>query len=393
VKLTGLFYLFSHSYSFPAGDSRHGDKIYLSLAALKIQPLKIVNALACSLFLFAACKGKQEPPKPTNNNNNGQQQTVSVDVIVASPQPVSSTVEANGTIVANEYVELHPEISGRLIYLNVPEGKTVTQGTLIARINDADLQAQLNKSKVALDLAVKTEERLRKLLAVNGVNQADYDAALNAVNGYKADMAYTQSLIDKTVIKAPFSGLMGLRLVSPGAYLTPASIVSTLQQVDKVKIDFTLPEEYSKMIVKGNTVDVQLDALSKNKAKATIIATEPQVLQASRNLKVRAILQGGAKANPGAYVKVYVSSGKDQRAILIPTNCIIPDDKNKQVVLVKKGKAAFVNVETGIRQAGNVEVVKGVSPGDSVVVTGVLFARPKASLKVRKVKTLDQLNN
>jgi membrane fusion protein (multidrug efflux system) len=354
--------------------------------------LKVVYALSCALICMAACKRKEEPPKPAANANTGPQ-AVSVDVIIASTQPVSSSVEANGTVVANEYVELHPEISGRLTYLNVPEGKTVSQGTLIARINDADLQAQLNKSKVALDLAVKTEERLRKLLAVNGVNQGDYDAALNAVNGYKADMAYTQSLIDKTVVKAPFTGLMGLRMVSPGAYLTPASIISTLQQVDKVKIDFTLPEEYSKLIIKGNTVEVQLDAVGKNKAKATILATEPTVLQNSRNLKVRAVLQGGEKANPGAYVKVYITTAKDQQAIMIPTNCIIPDDKNKQVVVVKKGKAAFVNVETGLRQAGNVEVINGIAPGDSIVVTGVLFARPKAPLKVRKVKTLDQLNN
>jgi membrane fusion protein (multidrug efflux system) len=175
-----------------------------------------------------------------------------------------------------------------------------------------------------------------------------------------------------------------------GAYLSPTIVVATMQQLDKIRVDFTLPEEYSSMIKKGNAVDVQIDAASSKTGKAVIIATEPQVNTATRNLKVRALLKEG-KVNPGAYVKVYIAANKNQRSILIPTNAIIPDDKNKQVVLVKGGKAAFVNVETGARQANNIEVVKGIKEGDSVVVSGLLFARPKSQLKVRKVKTLDQL--
>ncbi len=344
--------------------------------------------LSLGLFVLFACKSKQEAPKQNNNSP----QAVGVDVLIASQHNVSSGVEANGTVVANEFVELHPEVSGRLTYLNVPEGARIQQGTVVARINDADLQAQLNKTKVALDLAQKTEERLRKLLAISGVNQADYDISLNAVNGFKADMAYTQSLIDKTVVKAPFSGVVGLRQVSPGSYLTPASIIVTIQQMDKIKIDFTLPEEYSKLISKGKTVNVQLDAASKTLHQAVIVATEPQVNLNTRNLKVRAILEN-AKVNAGAYVKVYIDAQNGQQSILVPTNAIIPDDKNKQLVLVKNGKATFVNVETGGRQANTIEITQGISVGDSVVVTGLLFARPKSQLKVLSVKTLEQLAN
>ncbi len=344
--------------------------------------------LSLSLFVLFACKSKQEAPK----QNNNAPQAVGVDVLIASQHNVNSGVEANGTVVANEYVELHPEVSGRLTYLNVPEGARIQQGTVVARINDADLQAQLNKTKVALELAQKTEERLRKLLAISGVNQADYDIALNSVNGFKADMAYTQSLIDKTVVKAPFSGVVGLRQVSPGSYLTPASIIVTIQQMDKIKIDFTLPEEYSKLISKGKTVNVQLDAASKTLRQAVIVATEPQVNLNTRNLKVRAILEN-AKVNAGAYVKVYIDAQNGQQSILVPTNAIIPDDKNKQLVLVKNGKATFVNVETGGRQANTIEITQGISVGDSVVVTGLLFARPKSQLKVLSVKTLEQLAN
>lgn len=341
--------------------------------------------------MLAACHSKKEPAKGAGAPG-GAQQNVVVDVLVAAAQPITTSVEANGTVVANESVDLHPEVSGRLTYLNIPEGASIKAGTVIARINDADLQAQLAKSKVALDLAEKTEARLRKLLSIQGVNQADYDIAVNSVNGYKADIQYTQSLIDKTVLRAPFNGVVGLRQVSLGAFVSPTTVLATLQQVDRIKIDFTIPEEYSDLIVKGKTVDVQIDATKQTRAKATILATEPQVNQSTRNLKVRAVLQDN-RVNIGAYVKVYVQSGKDVKGILIPTNAIIPDDKNKQLVLVKGGKAAFVNVETGARQAGNVEVTKGLKEGDSVVVTGVLFAKPKSPLKVRSVKTLDQLAN
>ena len=336
------------------------------------------------VLMVSACKGKPELTKPKESPP-----TV-VDVIIASQQGISNTVEANGSVVANEYVELHPEVSGRITYLNVPEGHAISQGAVIARINDADLQAQVAKSKVQLDLAQKTLDRYKKLLDINGLNQADYDNVLNQVNGLKADIQYTQTLIDKTVIRAPFSGVLGLRQVSPGAFVTAANIIVTIQQVSKVKIDFTIPEEYSNIIKKGNSVDVEVDAAQQTRKKAVVIATEPQVNLTTRNLKVRAILQNGT-ANPGAFVKVFVDAGDNKKAVMIPTNSIIPDDKNSQVILVKNGKAAFVNVKTGVRESNNVEITSGIQAGDSVVVTGVLFARPKAPLKVRSVKTLEQL--
>jgi membrane fusion protein (multidrug efflux system) len=343
--------------------------------------------LTISGIFWVACKGKSAENKPRENPP-----TV-VDVIIASLQPVTNIVEANGTVIANESVELRPETSGRLTYLNVPEGKQVAQGTVLARINSADLEAQLQKSKVQLELAQKTEERLKRLLDVQGINQSDYDVVVNQVNSLKADIAYTQTLIDKTVIRAPFSGTIGLRQVSPGAYVSSATIIATIQNLGKVKIDFTLPEQYSDLIKIGRTVDVEIDAASDARQKATIIAIEPQANIQTRNLVVRALLQNGT-ANPGAFVKVYVgTSGNDKKAIMVPTNSIIPDDRNNQLILVKKGKASFVNVQTGLRLAGNVEITKGLDAGDTIVVTGVLFARPNSPLKVRSVKTLEQLGD
>jgi membrane fusion protein (multidrug efflux system) len=343
-------------------------------------------SLAIAGIVGTGCKGKTTENKPRENPP-----TV-VDVMVASAQPVTDILEANGTVIANESVELRPEVSGRLTYLNVPEGKNVSQGTILARINSADLQAQIQKSKVQLDLQEKTEERLRKLLDAGGINQSDYDAVLNQVNSLKADIAYTQTLIDKTVIRAPFSGTIGLRQVSPGAYVSSATVIATIQQLGKAKIDFTLPEQYSDRVKIGSNVEAEIDAANEVKQKATIIAIEPQANTQTRNLVVRAVLQGTAP-NPGAFVKIYVgATGEQKKAIMVPTNTIIPDDKNSQVILVKKGKASFINVKTGLRQANNVEITDGVKVGDTIVVTGVLFARPNSPLKVRSVKTLDQLD-
>ena len=351
------------------------------------QVLKNLGVILSWFFLFA-CSQKAETSKQKASPS------IVVDALIATAKPVSNTLEVNGTVVANEYVELHPEASGRLTYLYVPEGKLIKKGTLIAKINNADLQAQVDKSKVSLDLAEKTEQRDKQLLAVNGLNQSDYDAALNIVNGFKADIEYNQALLDKTILKAPFDGYIGLRQVSVGAYVTPSTLIATLLQLDKIKIDFTIPEDYSSTVKVGGMVDVDMDENGATR-KAQIIAIEPQVNLSTRNLTVRAILEN-SKANPGSFAKVILHSGLNKSAIMIPTNALIPDDKNNQVVIVKDGMAIFSNVTTGIRLSNNVEITAGIKPGDTIVVTGVLFARPKAPLQVRDIRTLDEfaaLNN
>lgn len=341
--------------------------------------------LVLLIFPFTGCENKSK----TVENSPKANPPVLVDVMIAENESIGNVIEANGTVIASEFVELRPEVSGRLIYLNLPEGKLISKGTVVARVNDADLLAQISKIKVQLDLAQKTLARLQQLLDVQGVNQADYDAALNLVNTLKADLVYTQTLVDKTVITAPFSGVAGLRQVSPGAYVTPTTIIATLQQISQLKIDFTLPEMYGNTAKTGSFVEVELDATTKEKARAVIIATEPGANTNTRNLKVRALLEG--KANPGAFVKVFVDAGKGRSSVIVPANCIIPDDKFNLVILVKKGKASFVNVQTGLRESGTVEITKGIIVGDSIVVTGVLFARPNGKVKVRSVKKMAEL--
>lgn len=360
-----------------------------------VRPILLTRraAIACSLLLssfslfsLSSCTGHADAGGDNRKAKTGE--PTLVDVLVAKQVPVSSQVEANGNVVANEYVELHPEISGRIVYLNVPEGVAVKKGTIVARINDADLQATLEKSKAQLELYVKTEERVKKLLDINGINEADYDLAVSNVNSTKADIDYTQAQLDKTVIRAPFDGVVGLRQVSPGAYVTPANIIATVQQLDKVKVDFTLPEQYAGVIRPGALVDVQLDALTNTRRKGLIVATEPQINTSNRNLKVRAVLKDGL-AHPGAFVKVFVDAGVGRKAIMVPSNCIIPEDRNNQVIVVRSGRAKIVNVQTGMREADNVEITDGLHAGDTVVITGVLFARPDAPVTIHNIKTAD----
>ena len=350
-----------------------------------VKMLKYYLAAVLIVCCFAACKKKS-----ADSNKSKITPPVIVDIIIAERQAITDVIEANGTVVANEFQELHPEISGRLTYLNIAEGSAVSTGTILAKIYDADLQAQLGKTRVQLDLAQKTVQRYKKLLDISGINESDYDVAVNQVNGFKADMIYTQALINKTIIRAPFSGIIGLRQVSPGAYVSPATTLATLQQISKVKIDFTVPQNYSNVIKKGAVLDVELDATDHKMGRAIIVATEPGANTGTRNLKVRALLSE-ANINPGAFVKVFLNAGVGKTSVVVPTNCIIPNDKDNQVIVVKNGMANFVNVKTGIRQSNTVEIVNGINVGDSVVVTGVLFAKPKSKLKVRSVKKLSEL--
>lgn len=342
----------------------------------------ISHLLLLCLFTFS-CKEKKEEKKGKDSSGG----PVVVDVMIATPQITSNTIEASGTVIASETTELRSEINGRLVYLNIPEGVRVEKGTTIARINDADLQAQMGKLIVQLDMANKTEQRYKKLLTIGGLNQADYDIAVNQVNNLKADINILKTQIAKTVIKAPFSGVVGLRKTSPGAYITPADVLATFHNVDQLKVDFTIPEEYAGAVKKGSTVNVEMDGLSQ-KNRALILAIEPQANSSTRNLMVRALLQNN-NTTPGAFVKVYINDGNNKKSVLVPSSAIIPEDKDKILVVVKEGKANYVKVETGIRQAGNVEIINGITAGDSIVVSGVLFARPNTVVKVRSIKTLE----
>jgi membrane fusion protein, multidrug efflux system len=337
--------------------------------------------LLFSISIFVSCndggkdlKSNKKPP-------------TKVDILIAQNSEFPKSIEVNGTVLSNEMVELHPEVSGRLIYLNIPDGSKVQEGSILARINDSELQAQLEQQKAQLELAKKNEQRIKSLLQINGVNQADYDAAANQVTNIQANVKVILAQIEKTIIRAPFSGTLGLRQVSLGAFVSPQTLIGTLQQIDKIKIDFSVPETYTNLVKVGNKITIQTNE-SNNKLIAKITAIEPQINTSTRNIKVRAILDNSI-INPGTYVKVQLN--QKGNGIIIPTNAIIPDAYSNQVIVIKNGKAEFKNVETGVRTPDIIELVSGVNVGDSIVVSGILNVRPKEKVIIKKVKTLSEL--
>lgn len=310
---------------------------------------------------------------------------VSVNVIVAEEVNFPTIIEVNGTSLSEESIDLYPETSGKLIYLNIPDGEAVKKGTLLAKINDDELQAQLEQSKVQLELAVKTEDRLKKLLEISGVNQSEYDASLSQLNEIKANIHVLKAKIDKTEIRAPFDGKLGLRLVSPGAYVTTQTMIGTLHQSDKTKIDFTVPESHANLVNKGDTIYLQTND-SNDKQVAIISAIAANINPDTRSINLRARLISGS-IRPGSFVKVLLVNNENR--IIVPSNAIIPNANANQVIVIRGKKPVFTNIETGERNADAVAVLNGLQKGDSIVVSGVLFVRQNSVINVGKVVKMD----
>src|SRR5688572_22910825 len=207
--------------------------------------MKITVLVLCiSIFLLPSCGSKKKKVSKTQTGS-AKPPPMRVDAYIVKMQPFREELEIPGTIVANEISEIHPEVSGRIVQLNVVEGRYVSKGAMLAKLYDGDLRAQLNKLQVQLALAQKTEERQAQLLKIQGISQQDYDISLLQVNSLRADIGILQTSIQKTVVRAPFSGKIGLNKISPGAYVTPASVIATISQTDQLKLDFSVPEKYT----------------------------------------------------------------------------------------------------------------------------------------------------
>ncbi|HVZ56234.1 MAG TPA: efflux RND transporter periplasmic adaptor subunit [Chitinophagaceae bacterium] len=343
-----------------------------------------LTVLTCGLLLAACGDTKQKiaPPQP---GASLRQQVLAVDVCVAKTQSVSQQVEVPGTLIANEATEIHPEISGRVVQLNVSEGRFVTKGTLLAKIFDGDLQAQLKKLEVQLQIAEQNEQRSAQLLKIQGISKQDYDASLLNVNNIKADIEITKVSIIKTEIRAPFSGRVGLKNISPGAFVTPTTVIATIQQTDVLKLDFSVPEKYTGQIRTGQQINFTTEG-SARMYQAIVMATEASVAQNTRSLMVRSVVQNkDASLIPGAFAKVELQFDADPNAIVIPSQAILPQARGKKVVLFQNGEARFVDVTTGVRDSATIQVTQGLKKGDTVVLTGLLSAKPGSPLRINKV--------
>ncbi|MGB5008005.1 MAG: efflux RND transporter periplasmic adaptor subunit [Ferruginibacter sp.] len=333
-----------------------------------------------SISCNSSGKDKIKPGGPSANMPPSK-----VDAFVVTPKILSRDIVLPGSLMAAEETELHTEIPGRVTGIYFNEGSNVSQGSPLVKLYDGDLQAQLNKLKVQLKVAQETQLRYEALLKINGVSQQEYELYKLSVNNIQADMAIIQTNISRTLLKAPFSGRLGLRNISMGAYITPATTISTLRKVSQLKLEFTVPEKYGSGIKPGGQVQFSMENDTLN-YKARIIATENNIAEETRSLRVRALVdKPDTRLIAGGFVKVKIELGQDDAALMIPSQAVIPKARNKEVIVYRGGLAAMAVVTTGLRDSSLVEITSGLKAGDTVLVTGLLTTKPGSKVLLNKV--------
>jgi membrane fusion protein, multidrug efflux system len=256
---------------------------------------------------------------------------------------------------------------------------------LLAKLYDGDLQAQRRKLEVQLKIAQSNQERTEHLVKIGGISQQDYDVTLLNVSNLRADLDIIRTSIAKTEIRAPFSGKLGLKGVSTGAYVTPSSVITTIQKTNGLRIDFNVPEKYVGRIKNGQYINFKVEGSERNYT-AVVAATESGIAENTRSLTIRARVKGDETGLvPGGFAKVKLSFAPNPNALMIPTQAIIPQARGKKVYLYRGGTADFVDVETGLRDSSNVQITSGLKQGDTVIVTGLLGLKPDAKVVVRQI--------
>ncbi|MFM2394988.1 MAG: hypothetical protein RLZZ546_2971, partial [Bacteroidota bacterium] len=328
------------------------------MRSLLIIGLIILSLTFAKIFIF----NKEEENKNTNQSKPNQGNSMKkspppmlIDIYIAKQQDLNNEIYASGTLVANEEVELRSETSGRLTQLLIKEGGYVTQGQLLAKLNDAEILAKIKKIKFEQDLANQIEIRQKKLLDINAISREEYEIATNKVSTLEADKEALLAALAQTEIRAPFSGKIGLKNISKGAYLTPGTSIANLVQTHPMKIDFSVPEKYGSMLSPGKKIKFQTE--EKNQAfEATIIATDSKIDETLRTIKIRASIPNlKGQLVPGSFVKVSASLGKN-KSIMIPSEAIIPFVGGKKIFKLKNGMATESTITSGLRTETSVEV-------------------------------------
>jgi len=345
--------------------------------------MKNILTISILILILASCKEEKNQKQTGSQINNGP---LKVEAVILSPTSLSNKIEVAGNILPFELTEIRPEISGRVTQINFKEGSNANKNDLLVKLFDGDLQAQLKKLLVQLQIAEKTEERQRELLKIYGISQQDYDLSLLQVNNIKADIELIKVNITKTEIRAPYAGRIGLRNISLGAYITPSNIITSISQIDKKKITFSIPEKYSSLISRGTTIDFAIEG-SDSIYRAEVIASESVIESETRNLKILAtITNADEKLIPGTFAKVDLILGNNDQAIVVPSQAIIPSSRSKQLVVYRDGTPEFVNITTGARGVETVEVTSGAKLGDTIITSGLLFIRKDSKIMISKIQ-------
>jgi len=306
-----------------------------------------------------------------------------VHTMTVRSQVLEESVTATGTVRAEESIDVQPEVAGKLVKICFEEGTSVRAGELLALINDSELRATLQRATHRRELARLKVRRLTTLVEKGGVPQQDHDIATSELNVFEAEVTLIEAQLARTEIRAPFDGVVGLRHVSEGAYVTPGTRIATFQRMDRLKVDFNIPEKYAHRIGLGGEVSI-MAAGSAQPLIGKVHAIEPLVDAATRTVQVRAVC-----ANPsgrlfsGGFARVRLSLPRIPDAILVPSLALVPGASEQSVYVVENGRASRRVVLTGTRTDTAVQIVAGLRPSELVIISNLQQIRP--GLEVRAV--------
>jgi membrane fusion protein (multidrug efflux system) len=341
--------------------------------------------LLFSYILISACRGEKGSFPKRESGISGTK--VPVNAMVIQPTLLDNRIFTTGTLLANEEVKLQPEVAGRVIDILFTEGSKVKKGDVLLRINDRELKAQLKAKEIEEKQASDLEARARYLFEVKGISQEEYDKAANALKMIQAQKEVIQAQLAKTEIVAPFDGVIGLRYVSEGSFVSTNMLVATMQEIDPIKVEFSVPEKYAKQIKRGTEIKV-LAGDSQVEHKGSVYAVESKIDLETRTIKARAeIPNPHGDLIPGSFARVDITLEQLPNAIVIPSESIIPEMAGERVFICVNGKVRSVPVKTGIRTETGVQIVEGLNPHDTLVVTGLLQLTDDKAIQIKNLQT------
>lgn len=349
---------------------------WLFLAVFVITLLVVIKIIVASVTpqpqqRLAKAKGKINPK-------------TAVTVCVAKPQALQENILASGTVIADQDVELRSETSGKITGIYFKEGKAVKKGTLLLKISDIELQAQLAKAQASLALVQGQEKRQNALLQKDVVNQEEYDITSRNLLAAQADVQLISAQIAKTEIYAPFDGVIGLRSVDQGDYITAGAKIANIVSLRPLTIEFAIPQRFAGKIEAGAELTFTIESSAREYA-AVVCAVEPKIDESTRTFSLRATCVDPDKSViPGAFCRVIMVARKNEQALTVPSQALVADANGYNVYIVNRSIAQMRPVLIGIRDEQNVEIIKGVSEGDSVIVSGILSIRPGAPVDAQK---------
>lgn len=345
--------------------------------------LIVVGALAAPkvLPLLRATEAKHAPA-----SGGGSRLQVSTFVVQAAPY--TESVVSTGTLRADESVELQAEINGKIVSIAFTEGTRVHAGDLLVKLNDADLVAQLARSRFRKELATLREQRMARLAKEGVARREEYDTALNELNVQSAEMELIQAQLAKTEIRAPFDGVVGLRYVSVGAFVNANARIATLQRLERLKIDFSVPEKYAGHIRTGDAI--RFTVAGGGKAfEGKVYAIDPRIDASTRTLLIRAECPNNSgRLLPGAFANVEITLARTENALLVPSVAVIPGLQETDVFVLADGKAERRSVQTGARTESRVQILSGLTAGDVVITSGLQQLRPGLPVLAASKETL-----